>query len=104
MPLKLSKSVLFRLQGWESRDALPGLTALLASRHNDVKVRACLALESLADPRAVPALIELLSYHDTAVREAAEKALTAIRTIDKKKAEWKKWYEELKRQGGREKL
>lgn len=104
IPLKLSKTVLSRLQGWESRDALPGLTALLASRHNDVKVRACLALESLADPRAVPALIELLSYHDTAVRQAAERALTAIRNLDKKKAEWQKWYEELKKQGGGEKL
>jgi len=104
MPILLSKAVLSRLQGWESRDALPGLTGLLASRHNDVKVSACQALESLADPRAVPGLIELLSYHNTAVREAAEKALTAIRNLDKKKAEWQKWYEDLKKQGGGEKL
>ncbi|MBN2491427.1 MAG: HEAT repeat domain-containing protein [Planctomycetes bacterium] len=97
---RLALGIADRLRGWSDREVVPGLVKLLDVGGRDTKLTACSALGSLADPRGIEKLIELLAYPDSTVRAKAEEALTAIRNIDRKQAEWQEWYEQLRKDAG----
>jgi len=86
------------IQRYTGKDRVSLYVQLLPHLSPGWKVRACEALQSLADPAAAPGLIELLTYPDTKVREAAEKALEAIRNLDKNRKAWRDWYEGLEKE------
>ncbi len=63
---------------WKIRDALPGVTALLASDKEPRRVVAVNALRDIGDPAAVPVLVGVLGDPMFTVRKAAARALATF--------------------------